>query len=371
MAARGGTPRDARALTSRYGRWAAALAVGVGAGYLCSRIGTPIPWMLGPLFALAIVRICGVDIVAPPPSRYLGQWIIGTSLGLYFTPYVLREVAGLWWLLVAGALFAIALGYVSGVALARMAGFDRTTGIFASVPGGATEMAILGERFGGRMDRIAAAQSMRILIVVGIVPAAITALGAHGTDVYIQGAKVFDAAGFALLMALTLAGSVACYRLRVPNGFVIGALAVAIPLTGMSIDLSLMPTPMSNVGQLLLGCALGSRFQDDFLHGAHRFVTAVVATVLLSIVLSALFGAGMAWLAGQQPPTLVLGTAPGGMAEMCVTAKVLQLGVPLVTAFHVTRLVVLLLATPVIFPRARKWYRARRRMSGASTRSRS
>jgi hypothetical protein len=47
------------------------------------------------------------------------------------------------------------------------------------------------------------------------------------------------------------------------------------------------------------------------------------------------------------------------MAEMCVTAKVLQLGVPLVTAFHVTRLVVLLLATPLIFPHARKWYRAR------------
>lgn len=348
-------------MTPRYRRWALALAIGVGAGYVCSRIGTPIPWMLGPLFALAILRIAGVDVAAPPPSRYIGQWIIGTSLGLYFTPYVLREVAGLWWLLMAGALFAIALGYISGVALARMAGFDRTTGIFASVPGGASEMSILGERFGGRMDRIAAAQSMRILIVVGIVPAAITAFGVHGSDVYAQGAKTFDLAGFALLMACTLAGSVVFYRLRVPNGFVIGALAVSIPLTGMSIDLSLMPAPISNAGQCLLGCALGSRFQDDFLKGAHRFVTAVVVTVVLSIVLSALFGMGMAWAAGQPAATLLLGTAPGGMAEMCVTAKVLQLGVPLVTAFHVTRLVVLLLATPVIFPRARAWYRARHR----------
>lgn len=346
-------------MTHRYSRWALALAIGAGAGYLCARLGTPIPWMLGPLFALAVVRVAGVDVEAPPPCRYLGQWVIGTALGLYFTPHVLGEVAGLWWLLVAGALFAIALGYISGLALARMAGFDRTTGIFASVPGGASEMSILGERFGGRMDRIAAAQSMRILIVVGLVPAAITALGVHGSDVYVQGAKAFDAAGFALLMALTLAGGIACHRLRVPNGFVIGALAMSIPLTGMSIDLSLMPTEVSNAGQCLLGCALGSRFQDDFLRGAHRFVTAVVVTVVLSIVLSGLFGAGMAWLAGQSPATLVLGTAPGGMAEMCVTAKVLQLGVPLVTAFHVTRLVVLLLATPLIFPRARRWYRAR------------
>jgi hypothetical protein len=53
--------------------------------------------------------------------------------------------------------------------------------------------------------------------------------------------------------------------------------------------------------------------------------------------------------------------APGGIAEMCVTAKVLQLGVPLVTAFHVTRLAVLLVATAPVFEGARAWRRARGR----------
>ena len=39
---------------------------------------------------------------------------------------------------------------------------------------------------------------------------------------------------------------------------------------------------------------------------------------------------------------MLLGTSPGGMAEMSITAKVLQLGVPVVTAFHVTRYVAVL-----------------------------
>jgi len=39
---------------------------------------------------------------------------------------------------------------------------------------------------------------------------------------------------------------------------------------------------------------------------------------------------------------------PGGIAEMCVTAKVLQLGVPLVTA-HVTRVIILVTATAPMF----------------------
>jgi membrane AbrB-like protein len=162
-------------------------------------------------------------------------------------------------------------------------------------------------------------------------------------------------------MSATLAGSLAFQRLGVPNAYVLGSLAVAIPLTAAEIDLSAMPPWVSNAGQCLLGCALGSRFQRDFLRGAHRFVGAVALTVVLSIALSAAFGVGLAWVADRNPATLVLGTAPGGIAEMCVTAKVLQLGVPLVTAFHVTRLVVLLLATPIVFARARRWYRARRR----------
>ena len=41
-------------------------------------------------------------------------------------------------------------------------------------------------------------------------------------------------------------------------------------------------------------------------------------------------------------------SVPGGIAEMCLTAKALQLGVPVVTAFHVTRMVaVVLLAGPL------------------------
>jgi len=338
---------------------ALALAIGAAAGYVFAWLHTPIPWMLGPLFSLAFLRVAGVDIGVPTPVRYGGQWIIGTALGLYFTPQVVREVAGFWYLLIAGAVFAVAVGYVSAVALARMAGLDRTTALFASVPGGAAEMAVLGERFGARVDRVAAAQSLRMLIVVAVVPAVYTVLGVHGADPYVQGAKTFAPVGFVLLMAATAVGALAFHRLHVPNAFVLGSLAVAIPLTAAQIDLSAMPQLASNAGQCLLGCALGSRFQRDFLQGAHRFVAAVLTSVVLAMLLSAVFGAGLAVASGLHPATLVLGTAPGGIAEMCITAKVLQLGVPLVTAFHVARVVVILLTTVPLFARLQSWWVAK------------
>jgi uncharacterized membrane protein AbrB (regulator of aidB expression) len=45
---------------------------------------------------------------------------------------------------------------------------------------------------------------------------------------------------------------------------------------------------------------------------------------------------------------LILGTSPGGIAEMAITAKVLDLGAPIVTAFQVCRLIaVLLIVAPL------------------------
>jgi membrane AbrB-like protein len=346
---------DLASSRSRILRGVAGVALGTAAGWLCDTLSTPIPWMLGPLFALALLRVAGTKVGALPGGREAGQWIIGTALGLYFTPQVTGQIVGWWPLLAAGAVFAIALGYAGGRILARLAGLDRTTGIFASVPGGASEMAVLGERFGARVDRVAAAQSLRILIVVAVIPAVYAALGVHGSDLYVPGSRTFSPGGFALLLAATAVGGAAAARLRVPNAFMLGALAVAIPMTALEVDLSAIPTLASNAGQVLLGSALGARFEPDFVRGAPRFVAAVSATVLGAIALSAAFGWTMAQVFALNPATLVLGTAPGGVAEMCITAKVLQLGVPLVTAFHVTRLVVLLLCTAPLYARVRAW----------------
>lgn len=348
-------PRAFFSLGNRSFMGVAGVAVGVISGWVCQRIGTPIPWMLGPLFTLAALRVIGIPLRAPFGARESGQWIIGTSLGLYFTPQVVHEIGGWWFWLIAGAAFSIAVGYLTGMALARLAGIDRTTAFFASVPGGATEMSVLSRRFGGRVDRVAAAQSLRILIVVGIVPAAFAMLNLQGGEVYVPGAKVFAAPGFALLMGATGIGALIAERFHIPNAFILGALAISIALTASGIDLSAMPPVVSNVGQCLLGCALGSRFGPEFLKGVHRFVGAVALSVLLAIALSAAFGASIAWLSGLGWATLVLGTAPGGIAEMCVTAKAMRLGVPVVTAFHVVRVVVLLLLTAPLFALLRRW----------------
>jgi hypothetical protein len=335
------------------------LAIGLAGGLICATAHTPLPWLIGPLVAVAACRFAGGTCVAPAGGRQAGQWLIGTALGLYFTPTVSAMVLRVWWLLLLAGAFALALGYLCGFLLNAMTRVGRTTAVFASVPGGAAEMAVLGERYGARVDVVAAAQSLRIMLVALVIPSVFAGLALHGTDAFQPGIAELRFGGLAALLVATLGGGVVLDRFRVPNAYVLGALAIAIPLTVAEINLSAVPRPLTNAAQLLLGCALGARFEREFLRQAPRLVAAVVASVAAAMLLSALFAVAIAATTDIRLATAVLATAPGGIAEMAITAKVLELGVPLVTAFHVTRVVMLLTCTAPVFGWLRKYRAAR------------
>lgn len=323
-----------------------ALLLCAAAGGAFAGLHMPLPWLLGPLVAMAICNFAGAELRSVRGSRETGQVAIGIALGLYFNPEVGKYVLSQWALLLAAGVFAIALGVLSGAILARLANVDRSTAFFASVPGGAAEMTLLGERYGARPDRIALAQSLRILIVVFVVPFALTLSGAHGSDPFVAAAGMtFEWRRLAMLVAAAALIGIAITRAGLPNGFMFGPLALTIVLAACEVRLSSVPAPLTNAAQLLIGWVLGSRFERRSLASAPRYVGAAIASILVGIACAAAFGALLAWLSGLPVATLVLATAPGGIAEMCITAKVLQLGVPLVTAAHVSRVFLLILST--------------------------
>lgn len=332
---------------------ALALVACVAAGALFSFMRVPLPWMIGPLVVMAACNFGGAGLRAPRGGRAIGQLVIGTALGLYFTPVVAREVALHWPLLIASAVIAVLLGVLGGWVLARVSGADRVTSYFASVPGGATEMMLLGERFHARPDRVALAQSLRIVIVVIVVPFALTYSGAHGTDTRTPGAAAFDASALAMLLALAAAAGWLLSRTRIPNPWMFGPLALVIALTASDVHFSAVPVLLTNAAQVLLGCAIGARFERRSLQSAPRYVAGVLFSVMVTIIAAVAVAAAIALAADLPVATLVLAMAPGGLAEMCITAKVLQLGVPLVTAAQVSRIVVLILATGPLFRAAR------------------
>jgi len=334
---------DGRAL-----RVAGTLLLAAGAGALAQALHWPLPWMIGPLLATALGSAAGLPLAASLGLRNAGQWVIGTALGLYFTPTVVAVLATLAPAIALGVAWALLLGH----------GFYRflrwlepgptlqpASAYFAAAIGGASEMALLAERAHAQVDRVAAAHSLRVLIVVVLIPFAYQALGVHGADVAAKATATVQPAGLAALLAATAAGGALMQRLRVPNPWVLGALAVCMVLTGSGIGWSAMPRPLASAAQLAIAVMLGVRFTPASLRAAPRWLGAVAAGTLGMIVLSAGFAALLAWGWGLHPATALLATSPGGMAEMAITASVLGLGVPVVTAFHVVRYAAVLVLT--------------------------
>ncbi len=337
-------------------RVALTLLLALAAALLCRWLSTPLPWMIGPLLATSIASILGQPTRSFTPLRNVGQWIIGVALGLYFTPQVTGLVASLWWAIALGIVWALGLGWVFGWWLHRghahrVGGSEqqqRATSYFSGAIGGASEMTLLAEREGGRTDLVAAAHSLRLLLVTLVVPFGFSIAGLHGLDPTFPGPREVHWGGLAILAAATGAGAWLMGRTGRANPWFMGALLMAMALTMSGIELSALPQWMTNTAQLLIGVSLGVRFSAEFVHTAPRWLLSVAMGTLGMIALCGAFAALLSMGTGLHWATMILGTSPGGIAEMAITAKVLQLGVPVVTAFQVCRLVaVLVLVEPL------------------------
>ncbi|RZJ14729.1 MAG: AbrB family transcriptional regulator [Acidovorax sp.] len=339
----------------------ATLLLAWGAAAACVALHTPLPWMIGPLLATSVVSILGGPTESWGPLRNAGQWTIGAALGLYFTPQVVALVGGLWWAIALGIVWALFLGWLFGAWLYRVhaprmhgvpAPMMRATSYFAGAIGAASEMTLLAERENARTDLVAASHSLRLLIVTVTIPFALQWSGLRGLDVLPPSvARVMDLPGLALMAVLTGAGALLMDKLGRANPWFMGAMLVSMGITMAGITLSAVPQALVNAAQLVIGVSLGVRFRADFLRTAPRWMASVALGTLVLMGVCAVFAGVLAWATGLPWVTLLLSSSPGGITEMAITAKVLQLGVPVVTAFQVCRLIAVLMLVDPLYRR--------------------
>ncbi|MEQ8394389.1 AbrB family transcriptional regulator [Thalassobaculum sp.] len=331
--------------------WAATLALGAAGGFALDLLHVPLAWLLGSLGAVAAAGLCGIELSVPPGGRQVGQLLLGTAIGLTFTAAVAEAVAGYAPVMILAALLSITYGVVAAYTLRRSAKVDDATAFFASVPGGVAEMSILAERNGGETAPVSLAQSLRILCVVITIPPVITVLGLTGVDPFEPSTLTFDPMGFGALLTLALAGGGLLAWRKVPNAWLLGPMAVAVLITVSESHLSSMPTPLLNLSQVLIGATLGLRYRRDRLLALRRFLPSAVLSTVVLVGLNVATGALIGLIVGIPVATMALAVSPGGMAEMSITAKVLHLGVPIVSAFHVVRIFLVIGFSETVFRR--------------------
>ncbi len=337
-------------MRQRLPAWWATPLIGAVGGWLASLAHWPLPWMVGSLLAVIAVRCSGWLVSEMPRGRQAGQWIVASAIGLHFTGEVMREVLAHFGVILAGAVGTLLLGLI-GIFILLRSGSDRATAFFASMPGGASEMVVLANRHQAEAASVAAAHSLRLLLVVLIVPALFT------WGLPTVAAPPAAPVSWPWLAVLLPAGGLLALlwkRLGQPNPWMLGPLTVCA-LASVAFDLHIgLPGWAGALGQWLIGCSLACHFDRPFFRSAPAFLLRILLFTLLAMLVAAALGGALGWLTALDEVSLMLGMMPGGITELCLTAEALQLSVALVTAVQVLRLfLVMFLAEPLF----RLWQR--------------
>lgn len=329
-----------------------ALSLGTLGGGAAHLLQLPLAWMIGAMATTTAAAALGLRIALPPALRSVMVVVLGVMLGSGFTPEILPRL-GEWALSLTALIGYVALSAAAGVVyFRRVAGYDRTTAFFSAMPGGLSEMILVGSELGGDGRVISLVHASRILLVVLTLPFAFQIVlgyepaGPAAAGPTLESIPLYDQ----LLLGLSGAlGYLGAKLLRLPAAFIVGPMILSAALHLAGWTRAAPPSELVAVAQVVVGTAVGCRFagvKAAFM--AHTVAVAAGATVILVLV-TLVFAEALHAVTDLPRAGLILAFAPGGLAEMSLIALALSLETAFVATHHIVRIFLIVVAAPPLY----------------------
>ncbi|GAB2794387.1 AbrB family transcriptional regulator [Halomonas shantousis] len=318
-----------------------ALLIGALGGVLFQLTGLPLAWMLGPLIANLVASMRGVSVKVPEPLREGFLGMLGLVLGSQVTPALASRMLD--WPLSAALLVAgITVSVTCVAAWYRRCGFDPVSAWFSAAPGAMTAMIMMGDKVGGDPQRIAVAQSLRVILVILTLPPLFWML----EDVDKTAVTTVATSGLWLLLALPVVIPLGRW-LRLPTPSLLAPLALAAVL-GITGTASFHPPQWGlDIMLWVLGSAIGSRFKGLSGRRLWRYVFESGVATAIALGVLAVFAELIHLTVGVPRDVALLALAPGGIGELAIVAVALNLDPVFVAFHHLLRMLMLMIVAPL------------------------
>ncbi len=332
-----------------------AVTIGTTGGALFTLAGVPLGWLLGALCLATVAAMRSVPLYMPSWLRTLMIVVLGVLIGSAFTPDVMHDASS--WLLPLGMLlvFVIGAGGLSRWFFYRVGKYDRITSFFAAAPGGLNEMVLMGQSMGGDDRVISLSHAIRILVVVATVPLFLRLWeGAERITTLTPPGATVTARDVAILGAAGIAGFALARLIRLPASQLTGPMLLSAAVHILGWTAANPPALLVIVAQVIIGTAIGCRFVGVDFFSVRRilWVSAVAALVTIALAIGFAYGADRLFDIGFA--RMLLSLAPGGVAEMSLTALALNVDTAFVSTHHVARIAMVVVLAPIIFRAGRK-----------------
>lgn len=328
------------------------LALSAVIGATLELVGLPAGLLIGPMLAAIIVAARGTGPTLPRALARAGQSIVGILIATSFTPALLATVADQPLLFIGTTIATILASAVSGIVLTRWQVLPGTVAVWGSMPGAATAMTLMSQKFGADRRLVAVMTYSRVASVAAIA-SIIAALvggdgGAAGAGPGAGWFPAIDLVPFATALGLAAIGAIGGLALGLPAGALLGSMIVGGVL-GFSGHLSVqLPGWLLAISYALIGWQIGLGFTRDVLKAAASAMPRILASVAALIA----FGAAMGWvvarITGLDLLTCYLATSPGGADSVAIIASETRVDTPFVMAMQVFRFLGVLMTGPAL-----------------------
>jgi membrane AbrB-like protein len=270
-------------------------------GAAFTALGLPAPWLSGAMAGATLALVARVELHVPDRLRDAVMVVLGLSMGASVTPATLAAI-GRWplSLLVLGVT-VVAIMAVSVLVL-RAWKWDAQTATYASAPGALSTVIALAAASNADMQRVVIAQSLRLFVLVAVLPSLIVLLEpSAGQPVTLPtthgGSATLAQTGVeAALMLIAAAAGIGLARLaRLPAFLLIGAFVGSAVIHGSGIVTVQIPQAVLVPGFVVLGAFIALRFKGTTWAGLKADFVASLVCFLVCGSLALLGRHGTAW----------------------------------------------------------------------------
>lgn len=329
-------------------RLAETLVVGAAGGATLGIAGFPAGWMSGSIVAVSVCAIAGRPLLFPNRLAMVVFVVMGTSLGAAVTPETLERMAAWPLSMLALAVSMTILTASVTLYLRFVHGWDVLSALFAAAPGGLAQALALAAQCGADVRSVAMVQSVRVLLLTVITPIGLASVAATGTPPLPGRFAVLDAPGeLAILIVVCSLAAAFAYRIRVPGGLIVGAMAASGALHGTGVVHVSLPMPVVITSFVMTGAMIGSRFAGMNLTLLLRLLSVGLGALAVGGVVAVACAIVVAWLLSLPPGDVIMAYAPGGLEAMTILAFALHLNPAFVGIHHLARFVFVSIAIPI------------------------
>jgi membrane AbrB-like protein len=323
------------------------LLISAAGGGIATLLNLPAAWLMGGALAVAIAALSGVKVMLPTWLRDTTFVLTGLSMGASVARDSLALMVQWPVTLAALVLELILIISLTGLLLRKVFGLDRGTAYLSSFPGHLSFVMSIAAAGVGDSRQIVIIQVIRILLLTICVPigAVFLPLGHY------EGGPVAPPMALTTLVSVALACGVVGYiftRLKVPAGYALGAMATSIGAKFAGLFEGQVPPLFLTLIFIMVGALIGSRFngisRQEFKQAAlgglagTALTVAIVTTVAFAVSPFVDMPFGQIWL----------GLSPGALEGMGALGIALGFDTAFIAAHHVSRLLLLTVAIPVV-----------------------